>query len=160
MQMTAKTSNGLLSDRQMVLLSILVCVCLCLFFFIYVFVGLYMYVFLFCFVLFFVTHLCCLVECLSMIVWTHAVLGVLYACVFYFCSRACSAQLSIFLMERCSRNTLIVIVIIVIIIIIIVMDRALLHLTPLLWTLLNRCTSPLWPCWRSVLAIVVVLCRW
>ena len=31
----------------------------------------------------FLTHLYCLVGCLSMIVWTHAVLGVLCACVLY-----------------------------------------------------------------------------
>ena len=31
----------------------------------------------FLFFLYFVTHLYCLVGCLSMIVWTHAVLGVL-----------------------------------------------------------------------------------
>ena len=29
-------------------------------------------------------HLYCLAGCFSMIVWTHAVLGVLYACVFVF----------------------------------------------------------------------------
>ena len=46
--------------------------------------------FLFCFVLFvrllafLKTHLYCLVVCLSMIVWAHAVLDVLYACVLYF----------------------------------------------------------------------------
>ena len=33
---------------------------------------------------FFLVHHYCLVGCLSMIVWTHAVLGVLYACVLYF----------------------------------------------------------------------------
>ena len=32
----------------------------------------------------FLTHLYCLVECLRMIVWTHAVLDVLFACVLYF----------------------------------------------------------------------------
>ena len=63
------------------------------------------------------THLYCLVGCLSMIVWTHAVLGVLRACVLYFCICNCSAQLSIFHMESCSRNTLIIIIIIIIIII-------------------------------------------
>ena len=42
-----------------------------------------------------------------MIVWTHAVLGVLYACVVNFCICTCSAQLSMFHMERRSRNTLI-----------------------------------------------------
>ena len=31
----------------------------------------------------FLTHINCLVGCLSMIVWTHAVLGVFYACVLY-----------------------------------------------------------------------------
>ena len=61
----------------------------------------------------FYTHLYCLVECLSIIVWTHVVLGVLYyACVLYFCICTCSAQLSMFHMERCSRNTLIVTIII------------------------------------------------
>ena len=35
---------------------------------------------------FFFTHLYCSVRCLSMVVWTHAVLGVLYACVLYFCT--------------------------------------------------------------------------
>ena len=48
-----------------------------------------------------------------MIVWTHAVLGVLYACVLYFCICTCSAQLSMFHMERCSRNTVIIIIIII-----------------------------------------------
>ena len=37
------------------------------------------------------THLYCLVGCLSMIVWTHAVLGVLYAYVLYFCICTLSA---------------------------------------------------------------------
>ena len=40
---------------------------------------------------FFKTNVYCLVGCLSMIVWTHAVLGVLYACVLYFCMCTCSA---------------------------------------------------------------------
>ena len=53
----------------------------------------------------------CLVGCLSMIVWTPAVLGVLYACVLYFCICTCSAQLSMFHMERHSRNTLMIIII-------------------------------------------------
>ena len=35
-----------------------------------------------------------------MIVWTHAVLGVLYACVLYLCICACSVQLSMFHMEK------------------------------------------------------------
>ena len=51
-----------------------------------------------------------LVGCLSMIVWTPAVLGVLYACVLYFYICTCSAQLSTFHMERRSRNTLITII--------------------------------------------------
>ena len=54
----------------------------------------------------------CLVGCLSMIAWTPAVLGVLYACVLYFCICTCSAQLGMFHMERCSRNRLIIIMII------------------------------------------------
>ena len=45
-----------------------------------------------------------------MIVWTHAVLGVLYLCVLYFCICNCSVQLSMFHMERHSRNTLIIII--------------------------------------------------
>ena len=57
---------------------------------------------------FFLTHLYCLVGYLSMIVWTHVVLDVLYACVLYFCICTCSAQLSMFHMERRSRNTLII----------------------------------------------------
>ena len=48
-----------------------------------------------------------------MIVWTPAVLGVLYACVLYFSICTCSAQLSMFHMERRSRNTLTIIVIVV-----------------------------------------------
>ena len=55
---------------------------------------------------FFFTHLYCLVGCLSMIVWTYAVLGVLYACVLHFCICTCSVHLSMFHMERRSRNTL------------------------------------------------------
>ena len=46
-----------------------------------------------------------------MIVWTPAVLGVLYACVLYFCICTCSAQLSMFHMERRSRNMFIIIII-------------------------------------------------
>ena len=49
-----------------------------------------------------------------MIVRTHAALGVLHACVLYFCICTFSAQLSMFHMERRSRNTLIVIIIIII----------------------------------------------
>ena len=47
----------------------------------------------------------CLTGCFSMITWTPTVLSVLYACVL-------SAQLSMFHMERRSRNTLIIIIII------------------------------------------------
>ena len=52
----------------------------------------------------------CLAGCFSMIVWTPAVLSVLYACVLYFCICPCSAQLSMFHMERHFRNTLITII--------------------------------------------------
>ena len=45
--------------------------------------------------------------------WTPTVLSVLYACVLYFCIWTCSAQLSMFHMERRSRNTLIIINIII-----------------------------------------------
>ena len=55
-----------------------------------------------------------------MIVRTPAVLSVLYACVLYFCICSCSAQLSMFHMERLSRTTLIIIIIIIIIVIIII----------------------------------------
>ena len=54
----------------------------------------------------------CLVGCLRMVVWTHAVLGVLYASVLYFCICTCSAQLSMFHVERRSRYTIIIIIII------------------------------------------------
>ena len=47
-----------------------------------------------------------------MIVWTHAVLDVLYAHVIYFCICTCSAQQSIFRMERHSRTAVIVSIII------------------------------------------------
>ena len=82
-----------------------------------------MFFVLFCFVLFcffvcfFFTYLYCLIGCLSMIVWTHAVLGVLHACVLYFCICTCSAQLSMFHVERRYRNTLIIITIIKVIIV-------------------------------------------
>ena len=42
-------------------------------------------------------------------------MSVLYACVFYFCICTCSVQLSMFHMEKRSRNTLIIIIIIVVI---------------------------------------------
>ena len=48
-----------------------------------------------------------------MIIWTPAVLSVLYARVLCFCICTCSAQLSMFHMERRSRNILIVIIIII-----------------------------------------------
>ena len=57
----------------------------------------------------------CLVGCFSLIIWTTAVLSVLYACVLHFCICTCSAQLSMFHMERRFRNTLISISIIIII---------------------------------------------
>ena len=50
--------------------------------------------------------------CFSIIVWTPAVLSVLYACVLYFCLCPCSGQQNMFHMERRSRNTLIITVII------------------------------------------------
>ena len=55
-----------------------------------------------------------------MIIWTPTLLSVLYACVLYFCICTCSAQLSMFHMERRSRNTLIITTTIIIIIIIII----------------------------------------
>ena len=57
----------------------------------------------------------CIVGCFSMITWTPTVLSVLYACVSHFCICTCSAQLSMFHMERRSRNTLIIIIIFIII---------------------------------------------
>ena len=64
----------------------------------------------------------CLVGCFNIIVWTPAVLSVLFACLLYFCICPCSAQLSMFHTERRSRNTLINInnIIITIIIILII----------------------------------------
>ena len=59
----------------------------------------------------------CLTGCFSIIIWTPNVLSVLYACVLYFCICTCSEQLSMFHMERRSRNTLIIIIISIIIII-------------------------------------------
>ena len=57
-----------------------------------------------CFIL---SHLYCLVGCLSMIVWIHVVLDVLHVLHIIF---ACSAaQLSTFPMERPSRNAIIII---------------------------------------------------
>ena len=51
-----------------------------------------------------------LIGCFSRIIWTP-VLSVLYACLLYFFICTCSAQLSMFHMERRSRNTLIIIII-------------------------------------------------
>ena len=53
-------------------------------------------------------------------IWTPTVLSALYACVLYFCICTCSAQLSVFHMERCPRKTLIIIIIVIIIIFIII----------------------------------------
>ena len=44
-----------------------------------------------------------------MIIWTPTVLSVLYACILYFCICTCYAQMSMFHVERRSRNTLIII---------------------------------------------------
>ena len=52
-----------------------------------------------------------LVGYFSMIVWAPAVLSVLYACICNFCICNSLAQLSMFYMERCSRNTIISIII-------------------------------------------------
>ena len=59
----------------------------------------------------------CLVGCFNMIVWMPAFLSVLYACVLYFCICTSSAQLSMFHMERHSRNMHIIIIITIMIII-------------------------------------------
>ena len=56
--------------------------------------------------------LLCSVQCFSMVIWTPSVLSVLYTCVLYFCICTCSAQLSMFHMERCPRNMLIIIIVI------------------------------------------------
>ena len=48
-----------------------------------------------------------------MIIWTPTVLSVLYLCILYFCICTCSAQLSMFHMERRYRNTLIITIIII-----------------------------------------------
>ena len=55
----------------------------------------------------------CLNGCFSMILWTPTVLSVLHACVLYFCICTCSAQLSMFHMERRSRNPLFIIIIVI-----------------------------------------------
>ena len=72
-------------------------------------------------VFFFLTHLYCLVGSLSLIVWTHAVSGVLYACVLYFYICTCLGQLGMFHMERHSRNTIVVIVVAVVVVVVIVL---------------------------------------
>ena len=46
--------------------------------------------------------------------FAHALLGVFYACVLYFCVCACSLQLCMFHMKRPSRNMFIVIMIIIV----------------------------------------------
>ena len=81
-----------------------------------------------------------------MIVWTPAVLSVLYACVLYFCICPCSAQLSKFHMERRSRNTLIIIIIIVVVVVVttttittIIILLMLVHL--LTSSLITRCSQ-------------------
>ena len=58
------------------------------------------------------THLYCLVGCLNMT--GHKLFWVLHACVLYFCNCTCSVQLSMFHMERHSRNTIIIIIITII----------------------------------------------
>ena len=67
-----------------------------------------------CVSFFFFTHLYCCVGCLSIFVWTHGLVGVLYACVLYFCICAFSVQLSMFHMERRSRNIVVGVIIIII----------------------------------------------
>ena len=67
-----------------------------------------------------------------MIIWTPAVLSVLYACILYFYT--CSAQLSMFHMQRHSRNTLIIIINIIVIIIIIIIIMSCQLALVCLWT--------------------------
>ena len=89
-----------------------VCVCLCVIMsWGYLFVPWYSFLVLWGF--FVCLFFNCLVGCFSMIVWTPAVLSVLYACVLYFCIYTCSAQLSMFHIEGRSRNTLIMIIIVI-----------------------------------------------
>ena len=57
-----------------------------------------------------------------MIIWTPAVLSVVYACVLCFCICTCSAKLSVFHVERRSKNTLMIITIIIIIVIVIIIN--------------------------------------
>ena len=72
--------------------------------------GFYGYFFVLLLFLFFY----CLVGCFNVILWTPAVLSVLNVCVLYVCICTCSVQLSMFHMERSSRNTLIIIITIII----------------------------------------------
>ena len=51
---------------------------------------------------------------------TPAVLSVVYACVLYFCICTCPAQLSMFHMERRSRNTLIIVIVIIVVVAVVV----------------------------------------
>ena len=62
-----------------------------------------------------------------MIIWTLAVLSVLYACVLYFCICTCSEQLSMFYMERRSRNTLIMMMMMMMMMVIIIIIITLSH---------------------------------
>ena len=59
------------------------------------------------------TLILCLVGCFSMIIFDTCYLSVLYACILYFCICTSSAQLSMFHMERLSRNMLIITIIII-----------------------------------------------
>ena len=90
------------------------CVCICVCDHLFVWLGLLMCTLIWYlgFYGYFWGFFNCLVGCLSTIVWTPAILGVLYACVLYFCICTCSAQLSMLHMEKHSRNTLIIIIII------------------------------------------------
>ena len=90
-----------------------VCVCVwslvCMVGVIYVYIDTVFgfYVVFFCFVFLLLSWM------FQHIVWTPAVLSVLYACVLYFCICTCSAQLSMFHRVRRSRNTLIIIIIVI-----------------------------------------------
>ena len=71
-------------------------------------------------------HLYCLLRCLSMTVWTHAVLGIfLYFCI---CSR--SAQLSMFHMERRSGNTIIITIIMMMMMMIVIVVVVVVVISP------------------------------
>ena len=62
---------------------------------------------------FFYTSLYCLVGCLSMIVWTHAVWGVLYACVLCFCIALVQCNSACFTWKRALEIPFIIIIIII-----------------------------------------------